>query len=63
MEVVITSGLRVEAPVTCGYSLPVNGRNGDTLIGCLGQAALRRDQCDIFAQSKIFEARETAIGR
>jgi hypothetical protein len=35
----------------------------DTLIGYCGQAALRKDQCGIFAQSKNCGAKETAIAR
>jgi hypothetical protein len=36
---------------------PRKRRNGDTAIGYSGQAALRREQCGIFAQSKNYGAR------
>jgi hypothetical protein len=54
MEEEATSSLRaspVEAPATSGYSLLINRRNGDTLIGYSGQAALRKEQCDVRSDS------------
>jgi hypothetical protein len=53
----------VGAPASPGYSPSVNWRNGDIQIGYLGQAALWREQCGIFAQSKNCGARETATAR
>jgi hypothetical protein len=42
----------VGAPATSGSSLPLNGINGGTPIGYSGRAALKREQCCIYAQTK-----------
>jgi hypothetical protein len=61
-----TSGLltgAVGSPAALGYSLPVNGRNGDTPTVYLARVVLRRKQYGIFAESKNCRATETAIVR
>jgi hypothetical protein len=60
----ITSGLPADAVGTTntpGHFLPVNRRNDDALIGYSRRAALKREQCDLFAQSKNCGDRKTAI--
>jgi hypothetical protein len=42
----------VRAPVSSGSSLPVNGRNGGTPIDYSGRTTLKREQCDIYSQTK-----------
>jgi hypothetical protein len=42
---------------------PQKRRKGGTPVGYLRRIALRREHCGIFAQSKYWGARETAIAR
>jgi hypothetical protein len=48
----------------CGRADPLlSGRNGGTPVYFLGQAALRRKQCDMSAETGTVERKETAVVR
>jgi hypothetical protein len=59
-----TRGLEEGTVVAVREWSPRKGKNGDTLIGYLGWTALRREQCDGFAQRiNLWSQRDPLLGK